>query len=123
MDSIGVAYKTITQHPATYRPLTIDTGIRAAANRAGDKVALCEGERRLTYRQLAERIDRVAAMGFGLGLRPGDHAALLAGNCLEYIEIVCGLSCSGIAVATPSPRLGGAELAAILRDCAARILF
>ncbi len=108
---------------ATYQPLTIDSGIRAASNRAGGKVALSEGERRLTYRQLVERIDRVAALGAAFGLRPGDHAALLAGNCLEYIEIVCGLSCSGIAVATPSPRLAAAELAFILQDCAARVLF
>ncbi|MEO9188524.1 MAG: AMP-binding protein [Acetobacteraceae bacterium] len=109
--------------PATYRPLTIDCGIRAASNRAGGKIALSEGERRLTYRQLVERVDRVAAVGAGLGLGPGDHAALLAGNCLEYIEIVCGLSCSGIAVATPSPRLAAGELGFILQDCAARILF
>jgi len=110
--------------PPLYRPITVDTGIRAAANRTPRKTALRDGARSLTFAELVDRIDRVATGARdGLGLRPGDNAALLAGNCLEYIEIVCGLSCAGMAVATPSPRLAAAEIAYILRDCGARAVF
>lgn len=110
--------------PPLYRPITVDTGIRAAANRAPRKVALREGARALTYAQLVERIDRVACGAEAdMGLRPGDTAALLSGNRIEYIEIVCGLACAGIAVATPSPRLSAAEIGYLLRDCGARVVF
>src|ERR1044071_8987100 len=94
------------QLPWTYRPVTLDAGVRAAVNRTPDKPALREGARTLTYSQLVSRINRVGSAAAGdLGLRSGDRAAILAGNCLEYIEIMCGLSGVGIAVATPSPRL------------------
>ncbi len=42
--------------PVTYRPLTIGTGILAAAAKAPDKLALVDGERRYTYRELVLRI-------------------------------------------------------------------
>ena len=110
--------------PWTYRPVTLDAGVRASFNRTPDKAALREGERTLSYRQLVARINRAgnAAMA-DLGLRPGDRAAILAGNCLEYIEIMCGLSGVGVAVATPSPRLTAAEVKLICDDCGARVLF
>lgn len=110
--------------PWTYRPVTLDAGVRASFNRTPDKLALRETDRTLTYRQLVERINRVgnAAMS-DLGLRLGDRAAILAGNCLEFIEIMCGLSGVGVAAATPSPRLTAAEVKLICDDCGARVLF
>ncbi len=110
--------------PASYHALRLDTGIRAAANRAPDKVALSSGQRRMTYRSLRDRIDRVAAVGrHGLGLCPGDRVLLWAGNCVEYIEVITGLAAIGVAVATPSPRLTAAEIAAIVDDCDPRAIF
>lgn len=110
--------------PASYLPLTIDSGVRAAANRDGAKIALAEGRRTLNYRMLVDRIDRVGVMALaGLGLKPGDHAALMAPNCLEFIEIVCGLASRGIAVAMISPRMTAAEAAQICDDARARVLF
>ncbi|MFC3228669.1 class I adenylate-forming enzyme family protein [Marinibaculum pumilum] len=109
--------------PATYRPLTIASGIIAAAERTPDKIALQEGERRLAYRQLAARIHQVGQAAIAdPGLRPGDRAALVAGNCLEYAEIVAGLSAAGIAVATVNPRQTAAEIAYIIADCGARLV-
>ena len=110
--------------PWTYRPVTLDAGVRAALNRTPDKLALREMDRTLTYRALVSRINRVSSAAMGdLNLRSGDRAAILAGNCLEYIEIMCGLSGVGIAVATPSPRLTAAEVKLICDDCGARVLF
>ena len=110
--------------PDTYQPLTIDLGIRTAAARAGGKLALMEGDRKLDFRTLVERIDRVGTAAIAdLALTPGDHAALLAPNCIEFIEIVAGLSSRGIAVAMPSPRLTPKEFTAICDDSGARVLF
>lgn len=110
--------------PETFRPVTVASGIRASLARDPEKAALVCGGRRLTYTRLVERIDRVAALAIdGLGLRPGDRAAIVAGNCLEYIELVSGLSDAGVAVATPNPRQTAAEIAYILNDCGARVVF
>lgn len=110
--------------PPTYRPVLVSTGIRASAGRFPDKTALTCGERSLTYRALVDRIDRAAAMAMaGIGLERGDVAAIVAPNCLEYIELVSGLSDAGIAVATLNPRQTAAEIAYILEDCGARVAF
>lgn len=89
----------------TYRPITIADGVRTSARRTPDKLAIEHGEARRTYAQLVERIDRVsAAAHHGLGLRPGDHAAVMSTNCIEFIEIVLGLASVGVAPAMINAR-------------------
>ena len=58
-----------------------------------------------------------------LGLQPGQNAAIISPNTLEYIEIIAGVSEIGAATATPNPRLTPRELADICNDAGARILF
>jgi len=113
----------MTALPTTFRHITMASGIRCNVARDPARPALICGARRLTYGQLIDRIDRVCAMAAGLGLQQGDRAAIIAGNCLEYIEIVDGLAEAGIAVATLNPRHTAAELGYILQDCGARIAF
>jgi long-chain acyl-CoA synthetase len=110
--------------PATYLPLAIADGIRTSAAPTPAKVALVEGKRQLRYRDLVSRIDRVANGALhGLGLSRGDHAALLAPNCLEYVELVCGLASAGLATATINARSSSREVSAIANDARARVLF
>ena len=114
----------MSARPDSYRSLLIADGIRASSLRTPNKVALSLGERALAYRDLVERIDRVSNVGLsGLGLEPGDRVALMAPNCLEFIEIVAGLSSVGIAPAMINPRLTAPELAYIVNDSGARVLF
>ncbi|HYW03649.1 MAG TPA: AMP-binding protein [Gammaproteobacteria bacterium] len=109
--------------PPTYRPLTISGGIRAAAGRTPDKPALGMDGRSLCYRDLVERIDRVSnAARAGLGLARGERVALLAPNCPELVELVCGLSAVGIAAVMVNPRLTAAEIAYICADSGARAM-
>ena len=82
------------------------------------------GSAQLTYRELVDRIDRVSNGALnGLGLAPGDHTALMAPNCLEFIEIVMGLAEAGTPAAMVNPKLTGPELAYICDDARARVLF
>ena len=104
-----------------YQPMTIGRGIRAAAARGRDKAAIVNGGRRLTYSELVRRMARVANMAREhLGLRAGDRVALVAPNCLEYIELVAGFSDTGVIVATLNPHLTASELRDILADCEPR---
>jgi long-chain acyl-CoA synthetase len=103
--------------------MTMSGGIRSSLARNPAKPAiLCDG-RCLSFAQLVERIDRVVSLAAGLGLRPGDRAAIVAENCLEYIEIVDGLADAGIATATVNPKQTALEIQYILNDCGARIAF
>ncbi len=107
------------------RGMLIADGLRAAAARTPDKLALQEEtSRALSFRALVGRIDRVSNLASGgLGLRHGDRAAILAANRLEYLEVVAGLSAAGVAVASIGPTAAAAEIRFICEDSGARVLF
>jgi len=109
--------------PDTYQPLLLSGGMHASAARTPAKVAILCGEQTMSYAELSARTRRVAGGAAALGLRKGDRAAIVAPNCIEYAEIVCGLSDAGSIVATISPRLTGREIAAACDDCGARVVF
>ena len=114
----------MSARPSTFRPITIAEGMRSSARRTPGKVALSEGERELTFSQLVERIDRVSNVALsGLGLRPGEHAALMSPNCLEFVELTCGLAEAGVPAAMVNPRSTPAEAAHVCDDAQARVLF
>lgn len=109
--------------PSTYRPLLLSAGLHASAQRHPGKPALICGNVRRSYGELAARVRRVAGGAIAFGLRHGDRAAILAPNCVEYPELIAGLSDAGCVVATLNPRSTSSEIAAACNDCEARILF
>jgi len=112
------------ERPNSYLPLTIDTGVRTAQLRTPDKIALAQGSRKLSYTQLVDRFNQVSTgAAAGLGLKKGDHAALFAPNCLEFIEIVCGLAAIGCPAAMVPPGVTPPEVAHICNDSGAKVLF
>jgi acyl-CoA synthetase (AMP-forming)/AMP-acid ligase II len=86
------------------------------------KVAVTEGERRLTWRELDERSTRLAAALIGYGVRPGDPVALYAGNRIEYIELMYGLAKAGCPIVPLSPRFVTAEVTGAVNATGARAL-
>jgi long-chain acyl-CoA synthetase len=89
-----------------------------------DKIALREGERSCDYQTLVDRIDRVtAAIAGDLRLGPSTHGAILAGNCIEYVEVIAGSAQAGVPMATVNPRLSVTEVTQICDDAEAVILF
>ena len=109
--------------PETYQPLLLSGGLHASAARTPGKPAILCDDSVLTYGELATRVSLVAGGAAAHGLGPGDRAAVVAPNCLEYPELVCGLSDAGGIVATISPRLTPREIAEACDDCGARLLF
>lgn len=82
------------------------------------------GERTLDYGELSARIRRVAGGAVEmLGRTYGERAVILAPNCIEYPEIICGLSDAGMVVSTANPRITSRELEALAADCAPRMVF
>lgn len=96
--------------------------MHAASPVTRDKVAVTEGERRLTWRELDERSTRVAAGLARYGVRPGEPVALYSGNRIEYIELMYGLAKAGCPIVPLSPRYVAAEVIGAVAATGARAL-
>jgi len=94
------------------------------ASRFGDKPALVDGPtgRALSYRQLADGVERVAAALAARGFGKGDVLALSSPNLPEYALALYGAMAAGGAVTGASPLLTAGELAGQLADAGASVL-
>jgi 3-oxocholest-4-en-26-oate---CoA ligase len=57
-----------------------------AADAFADRIAVACGDNQLTYRELEERVNRLAHHLAGIGVEPGDHVGLYARNSIEALE-------------------------------------
>jgi len=86
--------------------------------------ALATGDRiRATYRELALRVTQLAASLRAAGLVPGDRVAIVARNCVEYIETMFACWHAGVCAVPVNSKLHADELAYVLGDCAAHWAF
>lgn len=76
----------------------------------------------LSYRQLEERSLRLANHFRSLGLKPGDHVAVLAENRFELVETMWACLRSGTLITAVNAHLTPAEAAYIIQDCQASVL-
>jgi acyl-CoA synthetase (AMP-forming)/AMP-acid ligase II len=78
--------------------------------------------RRVTHVEFAERIFRLANGLLARGVRPQERIAVLAPNCLEYLEIFGACESANFIMVNLNHRLSVHELAAIGRDCEPSVL-
>ncbi|WP_182358088.1 (2,3-dihydroxybenzoyl)adenylate synthase [Tomitella gaofuii] len=69
-----------------WRDETLCDVLRARAAAHGDRLALVAGETRLTYGELAARVDALAAGLHRTGIRRGDHVVVHLPNGAEFVE-------------------------------------
>lgn len=93
-----------------------------AANKFPDKEALIYGEKRVTYKHLDERANRVASALIDLGVKKGDKIALLLHNSIEYLECLFGINRAGAVSVPVNHRLKPEELKYILGQSESRVL-
>jgi fatty-acyl-CoA synthase len=65
--------------------LTVTDLYDRAVRLGGDRVALTQGDRSMSYRELGEGAMRLAAAFSALGLGRGSRVAFLMANCIEYV--------------------------------------
>ena len=100
----------------------IEQIVAQCAARPG-QVALVESGRSISYGELGQRIDRVAASLQRDGVQAGESVALCATSTLDYVVAMLGVLRCG-AVAVPLPNSATAQvLAGLLADCGARQVF
>ena len=73
--------------PLTAGRINVGSLFASTARLHSNRTALIEGKRSLTYGALLERVNCLAGVMRQRGLRRGDRVALLARNCIEYVEV------------------------------------
>ncbi|WOQ69498.1 long-chain fatty acid--CoA ligase [Microbacterium limosum] len=90
--------------------------------RSPDKPALIFDGGRWTYREMADRVDRVAGLLAARGIGRGDRVAYLGENSPEFLAVLFGIVQRGAVFVPVNTRLAPPEIAHVLRDSAARLL-
>lgn len=98
-----------------------------AAKRASlspDKTAMHEVAtgRSVTYRNLNERAERVAAALRRRGIEPGERVAILCHNCIAFFEILFGCGKADVILTPLNWRQTASELTPVVEDCTPRCL-
>jgi long-chain acyl-CoA synthetase len=96
--------------------------LAGAVDRFGKQVALTDGKRAISYADLWERCDRLAAALSGAGVSPGDRVALMLPNCAEYVVAFFAVARAGAIVTQVNPLYVQRELEHILADSGASVI-
>jgi acyl-CoA synthetase (AMP-forming)/AMP-acid ligase II len=101
---------------------TFPAVVEQAAARHGDREALVDGDRRLTFADLAAAADEAARAYVAAGVEPGDRVALWAPNSGAWVVAALGAFRAGAVVVTVNTRFKGQEAAHVLRTAEARLM-
>ncbi|HVH71631.1 MAG TPA: AMP-binding protein, partial [Candidatus Dormibacteraeota bacterium] len=104
-------------------PLTPIRFLRYTEQQHPHRTAVVCGKERFTYAQFAERVALLAGALRKAGVRPGDRVAFLSTNCHRLLEAYYGVIEAGAVLLPLNIRLAPQELAYILNDAGARVLF
>src|SRR5947208_2090013 len=111
-------------NPRAYRTeLTPISFLRRSASVFPDRTAVAHGERRYSYRQLEDRVDRLVRALHAAGLERGDRVAFLSPNTPALLEAHYGVPAAGGVLVAINTRLNSEEVGYILGHSGARFLF
>jgi acyl-CoA synthetase (AMP-forming)/AMP-acid ligase II len=88
----------------------------------GTRTGAADLERSMTFREWNARACRLANALLGLGLAKGDRVAVLAYNCVEWLEIYAATAKAGLIAVPVNFRLVGPEVAYIVGNCEAKAM-
>jgi long-chain acyl-CoA synthetase len=94
--------------------------LEEAADRYPDHVALTQGEREISYRELLDLTARAAAALREAGVEKGDRVALMLPNCPEYVIGFFGALRIGATATQVNPLYVGRELEHIFENSGAQ---
>ncbi len=87
-----------------------------------DRVAVRFGDRRQTFRELGDRVARLAGALRELGMQPGDRVAMLSMNSDRYLEYQMAVPWGGGVINPCNVRWSAAEITYALNDSGSTIL-
>ena len=103
--------------------LTPVSFLRRSAYMFPDKTAVVYGERRYTYAELEERVNRLASRLREAGLQKGDRVAFLCPNIPPMLEGTFAVPAAGLVLVAINTRLGADEIEYIVEHSKAKVVF
>ncbi|TDB94286.1 FadD3 family acyl-CoA ligase [Actinomadura sp. 7K534] len=103
--------------------LTIPAVLARAAGASPDVEAVVDGDVRVTYAELRERVREAAGAFAGAGVAPGDRVAIWAPNSLSWIVTVLGAVSAGATLVPLNTRFKGDEARWPLAKARVKALF
>lgn len=104
-------------------PLSPIRFLRYAEQQFPRKTGVVCGEQRFSYAEFGERASRLGGALAAMGVEPGDRVAFLSTNCHRLLEAYYGVLESGAVLLPLNIRLSAQELAYVLNDAGAKVLF
>lgn len=86
------------------------------------KVGVVFGQKRFTWLEVNERVNRLANALVGLGLARGERLAIVSNNCNEFVETYFAAAKAGLVVVPMNVRLAAPEMTYILNQAGAKAL-
>lgn len=111
-----------TGNPGTREDLTVGRIARHIARTNGSKIALDDGETRLTYAELDAQVDAVAGALQELGVSKGDVIGAYLPNCIEYVVLVLAAARAGGIFSPFNSRFRSGELVSILKQAKPKVV-
>jgi len=102
---------------------TIGELIERNAHHYPDVDAYVQDDRRVSYRQYAERVRRLASSLERLGLKRQDRVGILSTNNIEYFETYGACEWAGFIIGLYNFRLAPPEIGWLLQDSAPAVVF
>jgi acyl-CoA synthetase (AMP-forming)/AMP-acid ligase II len=99
---------------------SIPAMVRDGARRFGAAEAVVDGDRRVSYAELANRVSTAARALMASGIAPGDRVGIWAPNSLEWIVAALGITTAGGVLVPVNTRFKGPEAADVLGRSGAR---
>jgi amino acid adenylation domain-containing protein len=103
------------------RGATVHGLVERQARREPDAIAVVEGGRQLSYRELFERARGVAASLRARGVARGDRVGVLLGRSAESVAAQLGVLAAGAAYVPLDPQHPPARIARVLADAGAAV--
>lgn len=103
--------------------LTFGEMLDNSTERFPDRVAIWFGETKYTYRDLNEKVDRMAMGLLDLGLRRGDRVGVLSPDWPEYTISLYACARLGVVVSPMNPLYRKVEVSTILNHLEAKAIF
>src|SRR6202040_2575376 len=108
---------------ASGEPANLAEMVRARAKSRGNAIAFEFEGRQTSFAELDVGPNRVANALKALGVKAGERIAYLGKNSDIYFELLLGAMRANVVMAPVNWRLAGPEIAFIIGDCKAPVLF
>ena len=101
--------------------MNVTQGLRRVRQTNPEGIATVDGDRRRSWREIGERVARLAGGLRELGVNRGDRVAVLMLNSDRYLELYLGIAWAGAVIVPTNIRWSHAEIEDSLHDCRASV--